>query len=90
MSELASGEPSDSSFDANVKMIGYLEGDLMPQGRVTGKIFVEISAEGVWEEQGYVGQIPIIVEISVEGSYNAIRFNIVKTIRTQAQPPLRS
>lgn len=60
-----------TDIDAGIKLVGYLEGNIKNKDYISGKLFVEISAEAAWEQQYAVGPVPVVVEISISGKLNA-------------------
>ena len=60
-----------TDIDAGIKVVGYLEGNIKNKDYISGKLFVEISAEAAWEQQYTVGPVPVVVEISISGKLNA-------------------
>lgn len=62
---------SSPDIDTDVKVIGYLEGNVLSRDYINGKLFVEFSAEAAWEQQYTVVVVPVVVEISVSGKVNA-------------------
>lgn len=64
-------EYSKSTLKPGFKFAGYLEGNVKNLNYLQGKLFVEASMEFSNKSQLSAGPVPVVVELTIEGSVNA-------------------
>lgn len=54
-----------------INVIGYLEGNILTNDRLKGKLFAELLIEGASEYQKMISFVPVVIEVSISGKVNS-------------------
>ena len=54
-----------------INVIGYLEGNILTNDRLKGKLFTELLIEGASEYQKMISFVPVVIEVSISGKVNS-------------------